>query len=649
MQYPSLTLTLVRDFTMNLTDAAVTGKIINTSYSDSDGSSDGGGSGDADADAAAVCHSQIAPEINDNNSTILSSSSSALSSSIQERNAVIHEWFHYIESCYYKNTIDSDCRRHPNVEDDTPSVTACDHPCTSVLDDTYKLYNSASNSSIHDPTYDDIAQQIRPLQLNACSSNKNDDQNTNSNQDTKINRLSTVGRTTESAVSSLSTWEQQKAMIRQYIQPRDQIMCFTSLLLKSCAYYYHHSDQYQHRTSSTPPIRTKKHTERCTKQRPIAVLPRTQYNQPYIPIVPSPTSTMSASIAASSSSVSYFSISHQFPIVGLVQIVKDREHQDSQQDPQQPIIETNKTVVPMIALMLVGMDIVIFDAHYNRKWYTNHLDFIQLYQDYFTVSEWDTIVHAATTTTTDKNGNYSSDTSSDDDDDDNMLYEFYIQWSIKEAYTKALGLGMNVNFQSFETDIDTYRTTTVANSDDGSSNSNKNRPATSVDNNKINDNTKQRSIKEPPTQSLWQWIKNSVSSSSAPSGIVSTIGTITQMPLPRSDPIERTTTTHLQLPQSSRPKQEQYYFYFVPLYKNTEPKSNHDNTIMGCATICYGPIHYTTETPPTRPIPNARPSIIKENTVQSSESSPSSVTAGIPDIQIEYTNLHQLIAYHTQS
>ena len=35
-----------------------------------------------------------------------------------------------------------------------------------------------------------------------------------------------------------------------------------------------------------------------------------------------------------------------------------------------------------------------------------------------------------------------------------ILHEFYIQWSIKEAYTKALGFGMNIDFQSFETEID---------------------------------------------------------------------------------------------------------------------------------------------------------------------------------------------------
>ncbi len=32
-----------------------------------------------------------------------------------------------------------------------------------------------------------------------------------------------------------------------------------------------------------------------------------------------------------------------------------------------------------------------------------------------------------------------------------MLQEFYLRWSMKEAYTKAIGLGMHMNFHEFET------------------------------------------------------------------------------------------------------------------------------------------------------------------------------------------------------
>ena len=35
--------------------------------------------------------------------------------------------------------------------------------------------------------------------------------------------------------------------------------------------------------------------------------------------------------------------------------------------------------------------------------------------------------------------------------DESKLQEFYLRWAIKDAYTKALGLGMNVEFQSCET------------------------------------------------------------------------------------------------------------------------------------------------------------------------------------------------------
>jgi phosphopantetheinyl transferase len=35
-----------------------------------------------------------------------------------------------------------------------------------------------------------------------------------------------------------------------------------------------------------------------------------------------------------------------------------------------------------------------------------------------------------------------------------MLKEFYLQWAIKEAYTKSLGLGMAMEFKSFVTMLD---------------------------------------------------------------------------------------------------------------------------------------------------------------------------------------------------
>jgi 4'-phosphopantetheinyl transferase len=50
----------------------------------------------------------------------------------------------------------------------------------------------------------------------------------------------------------------------------------------------------------------------------------------------------------------------------------------------------------------------------------------------FTKSEWDSIV---------------------DHEGDDMLNEFYLRWAIKEAYTKAQGRGMSLEFDSFETTL----------------------------------------------------------------------------------------------------------------------------------------------------------------------------------------------------
>ena len=39
------------------------------------------------------------------------------------------------------------------------------------------------------------------------------------------------------------------------------------------------------------------------------------------------------------------------------------------------------------------------------------------------------------------------------DDNDDMMMEFYLRWSMKESYTKALGLGLHLEFSTFETQL----------------------------------------------------------------------------------------------------------------------------------------------------------------------------------------------------
>lgn len=117
-------------------------------------------------------------------------------------------------------------------------------------------------------------------------------------------------------------------------------------------------------------------------------LPRTKHKQPYLP-----------------NHKSGFSVSHQWPFAGLA------------------FHETTRTI---------GLDIVAFDAP-NKTLYKSTLEFVQVFHDQFAPSEWTRIE------------------SSRIQGDDALLREFYLQWAVKEAYTKALGLGMHVEFSSFST------------------------------------------------------------------------------------------------------------------------------------------------------------------------------------------------------
>jgi 4'-phosphopantetheinyl transferase len=128
---------------------------------------------------------------------------------------------------------------------------------------------------------------------------------------------------------------------------------------------------------------------------PVVELPRTTLGKPFIPPI-------------SDEQLEYpISVSHQFPFVGIVS-----PHGNVQS-------------------IQLGLDIVVYEA-FNRKLYGSVSEFIEVFRDSFTAWEWSRI----------NNINSASD--------DQRLKEFYLRWAIKEAYTKALGVGMSVEFSSFE-------------------------------------------------------------------------------------------------------------------------------------------------------------------------------------------------------
>lgn len=131
---------------------------------------------------------------------------------------------------------------------------------------------------------------------------------------------------------------------------------------------------------------------------PIVDLPRTHRGKPFIP---------TTVYAMEEESIQYpLSVSHQFPFCGMARF---------------PCQTTNR---------MLGMDIVVFDS-YNRELYESVEYFVKVFRESFTDWEWRRI-HST----------------------NNLLIEFYLRWAMKEAYTKALGLGLYLDFSAFETRLD---------------------------------------------------------------------------------------------------------------------------------------------------------------------------------------------------
>lgn len=127
-------------------------------------------------------------------------------------------------------------------------------------------------------------------------------------------------------------------------------------------------------------------------------LPCTNLKKPFIPLSPNDIPTANQSMEED---VFPLSVSHQFPYIGRAMIVSDQEQHGS--------------------CLKLGLDIVVFSSREN--------DFLDSFQENFTEREWKCIMQSPPP---------------------DRLKEFYVRWSLKEAYTKALGVGMHCDFNSFD-------------------------------------------------------------------------------------------------------------------------------------------------------------------------------------------------------
>jgi phosphopantetheinyl transferase len=237
-------------------------------------------------------------------------------------------------------------------------------------------------------------------------------------------------------------------------------------------------------------------------------LPRTEHNKPFIP--------MSNNVGEENPSCP-LSVSHQFPFVGMIGF-------STTKDPQ--------------CTLLAGFDIVVFDP-INPKLYKTVQEFVNVFRDSFSKEENRLLNQAAS------------------QGDRAQLHELYLRWAVKEAYTKALGVGMGFDFSSFETRLSLGCRTF-----------------------------------------LWDWVDSEMSEASGTkelpdNGVLRMIGTVIQGSL-------SSTREDIFI---ARPKREQWAFFFKPLF-GTDPGTNGDDgcadddkrepridQMTGCACACVGPIN----------------------------------------------------------
>lgn len=95
---------------------------------------------------------------------------------------------------------------------------------------------------------------------------------------------------------------------------------------------------------------------------------------------------------------------------------------------------------------LIGLDVVTIDA-YNKCLYATIDDSLRVYEISFTPWEWRCIHYSDRNPTTDIDCVGMMRT------EEGKIREFYLRWAMKEALTKALGVCLGLDFNSFESHL----------------------------------------------------------------------------------------------------------------------------------------------------------------------------------------------------
>ena len=204
--------------------------------------------------------------------------------------------------------------------------------------------------------------------------------------------------------------------VMRFLKPNDRYLALGSVLLKSRAY---HQSLAEEENEGGRPEQNKR--EGTTSQSSLALveLPRTEYGKPFIPWLGKSTEREVDS-SFSTAPQHTISVSHQFPFVGIARLPTHYQKQS----------------------LHVGLDVAMYEAP-NPKLYATTSEFLEVFKDSFTPTEWGCIVDSSAAW-------FGRRRKSNED----SRREFYMRWAVKEAYTKALGLGLGHEFNTFEIAFD---------------------------------------------------------------------------------------------------------------------------------------------------------------------------------------------------
>ena len=217
----------------------------------------------------------------------------------------------------------------------------------------------------------------------------------------------------------------EKSVVR-FLRDNDKWTALVSLLMKSVAFYRSLDPRFgllpgRARWDGLPPLAEK--LGEVERWLPVVDLPRTKENRPFSPRAGGGTSSGS-SPGEDENLDSAMNVSHQYPWVCMAQ----KRPGPSEGNP-----------IPH----KLGVDLVVFEARFNK--YTPTItDFLCNFENSFTPWEWDRVNKTQSLSTW-------GFTNERPRDDESSLREFYLRWAMKEAYTKALGVGMAIGFDEFET------------------------------------------------------------------------------------------------------------------------------------------------------------------------------------------------------